>query len=104
LPFRHNFIGRRNVSEVERDFFVSDKYLLDNAFDDLPALQKGKIEPAAVEILGLRDDLLARQVLNFQVVDLPLEAGNLLPELLLPFLERPVTAAETLYIQAAIYI
>src|SRR5581483_4900952 len=90
------FRGRGKVAEVDRHVSSTDDDAFGNRFNNLAFFVLIKLGPAAVEVLGLGDDLIARQVLNFQEINLTLQLGDLVINLPEPRLHRLILLPETL--------
>jgi hypothetical protein len=45
LPFCHDFSGRRQIAEADRDILVADHDLLENVFNDFALLGLLKFRP-----------------------------------------------------------
>src|SRR5262245_60789183 len=74
------------TGKVHLHFIFADPDLLDHGLDDLALLLKGEVRPAPMEILGSREELLAREELNLRKVDLAPKPRQLLFEFPEPLL------------------
>jgi len=63
------------VIELEGDLALPHRDPPDVGFDERPLLFGGHRGPALIEVLASSGDLLSRQMLDLQEVDLAFEAG-----------------------------
>jgi hypothetical protein len=91
LLFCQHFSGRRQIAKGDADVAVADDDTLRNRLDN-PALFLGsKVAPAGVEVPSLREDFVARRVLDLEKVELRLQPWNLVVELLLALLQARIS-------------
>lgn len=96
MPFC-NYFGRAGKgAQVDLDGLLPDLDALDDGLDDLPFLLGGEARPALVEVAGLRQDLVAPEVLDLEEVELALQPRQLRLEGRQALLERLVGPAEAL--------
>src|SRR5258706_7231454 len=71
-PICHVF-PRREVAQIEHQLVFPDYDLVRNRLDNLPLLRRVELRPMAVEVFGLGDDFVSRELVDFWNVDLGLE-------------------------------
>jgi len=88
---------RGNAVEPDFNFVFADLHAINDRFDDLALVLFGKARPAGVEVAGITQELVARQVLDFQDIDLCLDPGLLFLDLLEALFERAIAVSKTLH-------
>ena len=70
------------MREGYADFSVSNRDLLADRFSDFSAFIDREAWPAVIEGIGFREHIFLRNLIDFQHIDLALEAWKFLPKLL----------------------